>query len=717
MKKTLTLFLLFMVLMLSAQEKAEIKNFFWGQSDEYKNANTTPDKWKKESAVIINKFLFYDYHKFGKSVTYTAAIRKRIKLLDAVAVKEFSEFSFKDKFYSDRGFSLKKGTNTIGVKIVKPSGKEIEIDVEKEAKKVDEETKLAIANLEVGDIIDYYYYSIEPFKSTYQFGFDPEERTLGDVYPIMNFKLNFQTENDFFVNFSSYNGAPDLKEIATNKGGERKYELIAKDLEKNDFPRWFDPLVELPCFKFQVYFARSGKFESLANAFLSQKERDVKKTVSKEDILDYYYDKFRPTGELEYINKFLKDKTYASDEEKVREVYYFTRHKYFTQYIEASVVRESGFMYFPFDLYDNPIFFNTEEAFINHFMGFLKKNKIDYDIIIATNRYNGSIEDLLIQRNVSVLLRVNTPTPIYLEYFTPFSSADQFNYYLENTKAFALQVSRGRRVVDAENAALPSSTAKDNLSKIVTSFSFSEDLVSLMIKRESSFFGHFKDSQQRGKLNFYDYVYEDYSKYDTKPFIDRIKSKKERAQVDSKYQALISSMKEKQKEELKKNVSEEFGFLIEDVSFKVKNTGRFGKNVPFVYEEEFTIKDQLVKKAGQNFLVDIGMLITSQVEIEKSELNRKNNVYTGFPKSFENEIVFDIPTGYSVSGLEKLNKNIENSAGKFISTANLNGNKIVIKTLKEYSNYFEPNKNWEKMVQFLDAAYQFTQEKILLKKI
>jgi len=189
-----------------AQDKAEIKEFFWGKNDQFKKATTIPDKWKNESAVIIHKFEHYDYHKFGASVTYTSAIRKRIKLLDQAAVTEFSEFSFRDKFYSNKGMhALGKGTNVVGIKIVKSDGKEIEVDVEKDAKDVDKEKKIAIANLEIGDILDFYYYSVEPFKSILEFGFEPEESPLGDVYPTMDLKLTFDTENDFFVNFNTYN--------------------------------------------------------------------------------------------------------------------------------------------------------------------------------------------------------------------------------------------------------------------------------------------------------------------------------------------------------------------------------------------------------------------------------------------------------------------------------------------------------------------------------
>jgi len=715
MKKLLVCFFIAFGYSAFSQDKAEIKEFFWGKSDEFKKVITVPEKWKNESAVIIYKFEYYDYHKFGMNVTYKSAIRKRIKLQDQAAVKEFSEFSFNEKFYTNRWFLYRQNANTIGIKIVKTDGREIEVDVEKEAKKLDDTKKIAISNLEIGDIIDYYYYNIDPFQSMYEVGFEPVQTTLGDVYPTMDMKLAFQTENDFFVNFNTYNGAPELKEVSPEKSSERRYELVAKDIPRNDFPRWFYPLAEMPCYKFQVFFARSGKFEKRADAFLSPKENIIKKTVNKDDIFEYYNEKFKPNGDLGPINKFLKDKTFANDEEKIREVYYFTRHQFFTQYIEASVVNKASIFY-PYELYENPIFLSTEQQFINYFMAFLKKSKIDYDIIVGTARDNGSIDDLLIQKNVTVLLRVNTQNPIYLQYFTPFTSADQFNSDLENTKAYALEISKGKKVVNAESITLPSSLATDNRSVGEINVSLSDDFSALNIKRVSSFYGHFKESEQDDKLYFFDYVNEDYQKYGNTPLLDRVKSKKRREQYKKEFDALINKLKEQQKESLKKAVSAEFDVELDEHEMTVTNTGRFGSNVPLVFEEKFAIKNNFVKKAGDNYIVEIGKMITNQVEIDKKEKDRKNNIYMSYPRTFENKITFEIPKGYSVSGLEKLTKKIQNETGEFTSIATMEGNKVIIKTTKQYKNYFEPNANWSKMIAFLDAAYQFTQEKILLKK-
>ena len=714
--KKIFIFCFFITASLQAQDNLKIQNLFWPKDDIHSKTIEVPSKWKNESAVIIYKFDFFDYHKFGKNVNYTSAKRMRVKLQDEAAVKEFSEFTFTERFISSKGWATRRGTNSIGIKVIKPNGKETILDVSKEAVSLDAEKKIAIPNLEIGDIVDYYLHSEEPFKSIIEVGFDPVETTLGDVYPIMDYKLSFQTENDFFVNFNTYNGAPKLKEIPTKSSGERIYELTASTIEKNDFPRWFYPLVELPCYKFQVFFARSGKFEERAAAFLSDKEKIVKSTVTKEDVFNYYDSKFLADGNVSQINAFLKGKTFKNDEEKIREVYYFTRHQYFTQYVEAFVAKEANIFY-PFELYPNAIFFNSEEQFIRYFMNFLKKSDISYDIIVGTARFDGDIEDLLIQKNVSILLRVNTKNPLFLEFFTPFTSADQFNYNLENTKAYLLEVSKGKKIIDAATITLPGSTKDDNINRTVTQLSLQEDLASFKVSRDNSFFGHYKESQQSNLLNFYDYVYEDYKKYGNSSLMELVKNKNKRAQYTKEFNAIIAKSKENQKGGFTKATKEEYEIDIEEYSMEIKNTGRFGKNEPMQYSENFLIKDHFIKKAGNNIMVELGKFLTSQIETSKKEKERTNNIYMTFPRQIEQEIQFDIPAGYSVSGLEKFNKKVENETGGFISTAVQEGNKIVIKTTKYYTNYYEPNSNWKKMLDFLEVSYQFTQEKVLLKKI
>ena len=705
-----------------AQSKEELaaKDYFWGANDAYKNVNSIPDKWKNESAVILYKNENYDFHKFGKNVTYTSSIRKRIKLLDKAAVEEFSEFTYTKRFRSKKGrYSWReKGNNFVGIKIVKPDGTETELDVEKEAVEVDGETKLAISNLEVGDIIDYYFYRVEPFKSTYAFGFDPVEVSLGEEYPIVDFKLFFETENDFFINFNSYNGAPEFTEVETEKKSIRRYELISSNIEKYEYPRWFYPLVELPSYKFQVYFARSGAFEDKAMAFLPEKENIIKKTVSKDEVLDLYDTRFKPDGDIGDIKDFFKGKDYSSKEKKVTDAYYYMRHYYLTRFIEAFYVQEAKISYNPFLYYgNNPVFIQSQKQFIRHFTEFLKREKIDYEIVIAKKRFDGGIEDLLIEKNINVLVKVLTPTPMYASFFGVHTSINEYSAQMEGTDVYLLSATKNK--IDVINKGkLPASTFKDNETKKEISLNLNEDFSQLTFDITNNYKGFEKEPQLIERLMYTDYVKEDYTKYGTESFLELIRNKKEKTRLSKEINALNEKLTEKQMERFKNNAQGEFGIKeAEDYAYSIKNTGRYGLDTYLTFTENFSAKsDNLVKKAGPNYIVEIGKLIGGQIDLTEKERKRTENIYMDFPRSYNYQIRFSIPEGYTVTGLDKLNKSVDNSTGAFISSAEIKDNMLVINTSKQYKHNYEPNSNWSSMVAFLDEANQFTNEKILLKK-
>ena len=87
-----------------------------------------------------------------------------------------------------------------------------------------------------------------------------------------------------------------------------------------------------------------------------------------------------------------------------------------------------------------------------------------------------------------------------------------------------------------------------------------------------------------------------------------------------------------------------------------------------------------------------------------------------YPRVFNYDIVLNIPEGYTVKGLDKLNKKVENETGAFISTAKLEGNKLIVSTSKQYKNNYFPREKWKDILAFLEEAIQFTNEKVLLKK-
>ncbi|WP_417213665.1 hypothetical protein [Bizionia sp.] len=114
--------------------------------------------------------------------------------------------------------------------------------------------------------------------------------------------------------------------------------------------------------------------------------------------------------------------------------------------------------------------------------------------------------------------------------------------------------------------------------------------------------------------------------------------------------------------------------------------------------------------------MEVGKLISDQVDLSDEERKRTENVHMNYPRSYNYNITLNIPEGYSVSGLDKLNKSVDNKTGAFISTASMSGNQLIITSTKQYKNNYEDHADWPLMMAFLDEAFQFTNEKILLKK-
>ena len=694
------------------KKEASVKEYIWSEKTDF-SAITIPSNLEDQSAVILFREVKYIYNRPHNSIEYTKIEHEQIKLLDQVAVKDFSEF----KFQKTKHIKGLLNTFILGVKIIKPDGKEIEIDVDNEAITEEDENKLAIPNLEKGDILDYYLYSniIVSENDIYQFG-DVED-IVGEHYPILDFKFSLETEKDFFVSLNTYNNAPELetyKELS-KESKTRLYGFTMQNVASNDFPRWFFPLVELPAYKFQVLFARKRKHEKRANVFMPTDVNTIKKTVNKEEIFNLYEDKFSPYGDLGGIERFLKDKDFLNDEHKVTEAFYFIRHKYFTNYVEAFVLDESKIMY-PYGYYKNPIIFNSDEQFIKFFAAFLKDNKIDYEILIGTKRYNGPIKDLLIENNVDFVLKILTENPLYIEHFNQFSTVNQISHLLENSEAYALKVVDRKHIEDIQLTSLPASDYKINNTTESIAITFQEDFSGMQINRMSATTGHNKIDAQKDRLNFYDYIYKDHEKYGTEPVLDQVRKEKDRLRYKKEYKSLLDKQKEKQLKELEKQTENEYDLEIDNYTFNVINNGRFGVEDPLEFEETFTLKEDLIRKAGNNYILLIGKLIGGQAHIDQEHKQRDNNVYMNYPRSYSNNISLTIPEGYSVQGLEKLNKNVQNQTGGFSSEAVVNDKVLTIKTNKYYKNYFEPSSNWSDMVAFLEEAYLFYDDKILLKK-
>jgi hypothetical protein len=135
----------------------------------------------------------------------------------------------------------------------------------------------------------------------------------------------------------------------------------------------------------------------------------------------------------------------------------------------------------------------------------------------------------------------------------------------------------------------------------------------------------------------------------------------------------------------------------------------------FQYSESFVLNN-LVKKAGNNYIIDAGKLTGSFYKLEDKDRKRTLDVYMPCARSFKYTISIAIPPGYSAKGMEELTTKKANKTGSFSSSAVVSGNNLVITVNRVYTNNFEKAADWPLLTELIDAASNFNSAKILLEK-
>ena len=155
----LLVFLLIPIMVFGQSEKPEdIQKRYW-TTEEFTQPKF-PEHWKNESAIILSSQEYFKYDNFRSDKNVTMATRAQVLLNDKAAVKKYTVFEVKDSWFTrvdKRIFGQGRQYFFMGIRIVKPDGSIVHIDVQKEIKETREAEKIAVPNLEPGDVIGLLY--------------------------------------------------------------------------------------------------------------------------------------------------------------------------------------------------------------------------------------------------------------------------------------------------------------------------------------------------------------------------------------------------------------------------------------------------------------------------------------------------------------------------------------------------------------------------------
>ncbi|MCK5846011.1 MAG: DUF3857 domain-containing protein [Bacteroidales bacterium] len=700
------------------------------KADEDFNVTVFPDKWKEESAIILCQKYDFSYVKHGlNKINFREVFRKRVFINDQKAKDEFSIF-----YYIERDG---EGDN-VGFIVEKPDGEQIKVDlkdaVEVGANEVSSEyrsyysykkkyKKIAIPNLEVGDIVDYFVFGTRSYDGSKGVDFAQFSFSLPRKYPILKQKFYFNIDKGFKVNYRAFNGAPTIAEgvAGVNKRGQSRddiktYLIEDDDRDKRKSEIWKYNTLEEPWIKFQVYYAPGG-MASKSYQFISKEEDLVNSPMKIEEIKNKVLKDERTfpldfTDLYSYIKR--EHKELRKPEEKAEMAYYYFRYWYFSQLESYSSFDYEGGAYASINYM----------RFTNIFSIVLDRLKVPYKYVIASDRGNGGFDNVIFANDVTTGIRVGDK---YYFFFDNNSTSDYTPSYIVGSDAIEFYTGKKHKDTKMDKTKIPTRDYNDNSLHSFLEVKFSESMDTAFISNRDSLTGSMKSAYEDIILYKTMYMDEDRAFF----YPEKYKKEQERKKRGSSTKLSKRSQREKgENTRLEKQKEFELNewrsdFIIDFFkndyelgkvdSVVVVSSGRMLNSTSCVVESYFRV-GEIINKAGRNYILDIGALIGYQLELDTEDMERKSDVNIDNQVSYNYNIEVQIPEGYYVEGIDALNYNVVNEVGEFTSNITIEGNVIKLHTSKKYKTIFSKKDDWNMYIAFLEAAYEFSQKKLIIKK-
>jgi hypothetical protein len=675
----------------------------WEDGDADFTVSAVPDKWKEESGVIIAQKTRFSFDKDANKLAVYEITRRRIKLNDRDAVNQYSSVYFR----------IGSANDGAGIKIIKQGGitKDVSLRnavyvedlsdvpstfqpyIGKASTYYDKSKsrviyyKVAIPDLDPGDIIDYgtIFYDDNTVKKMSFIEFDPIYFVCTREYPVLSQKFEVDTDNNSFINSKSTMGAPVFKETGNTNSD---YTWEDRNREKMSDTRWVNSLIELPMVKFQIVFSRS---ENRSDLFIGDRG-ELKQNISPDELakkMNTLYNRMDGSKYYDLARAYLRQIGYADlrEDDFIQKTYYILRH--------MSHYRDDGF---------------SSELFASCLTQCLELKKIPYELIVTTPLTITKPENIIFRTEPEWMVRVRDK---YIFNASIFSNPYDFKEEYLNTPAYVITLGKNPT---ATLITLPASKPDDNLTTNTVTATVDTATRNMIITHQKAVTGMSKNFYNYRALVYTTALDDDHRSYGGE---DDVRASMKGPMLESYEEKLRERKKEDKQRKLdymKKALRDEYDNISSYAEFTLNSDGRSWRKQELNYTNKFELSD-MVKIAGNNLLVSVPGLIGEQLYISPDDRKREMDAYMSFPRSTRNIINFTIPAGYKVVGVQNLNTLIDNEAGTFAVQASVEGDKLNILVKKTYKHTTVKKELWPKFVEMLDAAFNFSQKKVLLKKI
>lgn len=725
-------------------ESDQVRKEVWAwEKPEFKRRDI-PSEYANASKIVIahhteltadskSKLSYYGLGFGGKKeISIMETVREIVKVNDKSAVEDYSEMSFTRVAKTSGFFTRSKETTFVGVRIFKSNGQIKEINADDIVLTKDEskekQAKIAIPDLQVGDIIDYFIASSQ--ELTNDFSVKSYSILLFDDAPVLSYSFHGQLGKKFAIDYRSYNGAPDLQ-VSKNEDRDIVIDVVKKNMPAFETSLWIAPALQLPLIRMNISLGYRG----LGSKYVgSSKPGEVNKNKETEEVMESLSNRFAQKFHDNYfmkVNRGQFDEVVSdakkmakkaglnysnmSDEEKAAQLYYTLR---FTKLLN-------------FDIDELQRSVNSGKYSFDGLAFFLncicKAADLDPTILVSTPR-NGfrmkevmDIDDFVTSAYLPAIKKVFSIETIFdVPFYVPESidgNKNSSSINLKNRTAVMSMNAINKMAEVGPGYKIPASDAASNahIDQLVLSVTPGQD--NLAVQRKSIIKGYYKSPLQRDLV-----LYEDYYESERKVMgeemglIEKLEDNKKSRKYVDEVKSAFQEARKNQKDAFKEEAENWFEVEIADLKdYKIENLGVRHSSPDFTYSSSFNMGG-IVKKAGNNMIVEIGKIQGKPLSIKPEQRKRDLDIFMAFPRSIEYQIKLKIPDGYTAEGVEALNKNVANETGSFNVEANVKDQTINIWIKKNYLHANETAANWNKILEFVDAASEWSNAKILLKK-
>jgi hypothetical protein len=714
------------------EEKADqIKKLIWDNPAPEFNVTVVPQEYGKESAVILAhsfamertskgrvKFLIITGGMVRRTVK-TATVHERVKINDKVALEQYSSVAYQKKLDKSVSLLVTKMANNnetfVGAKIIKPDGKVVMVNTSEEVltknTNKDQRGKLAIPDLQVGDILDYYISTYELLETggAETYADNDHVYMLAEEYPVLYYSMDFTFGKGTSVKYILANGAPEMK-TSVNADGDQTYSLKILNMPKYQTSVWTSPYRQYPYLEissaynttmiagYKVTDTKQSRLESNKQLFKSNYGQDYS-VVYKEHkkMLKQYFDG----------KNYLKD---IPQDSMLKVLYNIWKFRTFGRYRSTDLDDVSSINY------------RTATSKFNSMAisQLLSDMDIDHRILLVSSRNTSTLDNVYNYNDFDAMIMVNPLKPVYMCFNDVVCHFNEIPAAYQGEKALVIipkNVKLDNGSAASQEMILPVSAAHENVEDQLINVSLQGDnMQQLKLERKVKQTGFLRHVMQRRLLSAdaVDKGYMQLAKGDDLPkrLAESPDTKKKVQAFQEEFAKSASNSKEAFTAEIKDVYDQDPQQVID---YKIINPALEQSNPQFAYASTFVLEN-LVKKAGPNYIVEVGKLTGTFMKLEEKDRKRTIDVYMPSARTYKYVINVNIPAGYQVKGIAELNQQKTNKTGVFTSSAAVNGNTLAITVNKTYNNNFEKAADWPLVAELLDAGSNFNNAKVLFEK-